>query len=403
MLGTVHVAFGASAGIGGTVAVPVHLDCLVGDATLDVGGTRVLERGRFVLERVTRLVAVPNVSEGRDDGGARRASAPPSRAHAAVLHRSEDPDHHRAVFVLAGEPGRAAPGARGRGARGRRADRPAPPRRAAPARRRARRRARRLPRRRGARRRDRGGAARGRRDRRGRHPRLPLRRARRRAHPRGAAPRRARRASPARGTPPDYGPRSCIRPRAATLVAARPPLIAFNLELAPPATLDDAARSPPDPRGRGRGAARRARARAAPRAPGRRPGLDQHRGPPGGPRADVLARRARHHAGPARRARGARAGGRARRLAARRRAAHAGAASRPCSAARSEAHGPDQAQAPLQAPRERRRHRRGARPHRPQADAGGAQEGRRRATGATSGASRADVAGRRAARRASPR
>ena len=49
MLGTVHVAFGASAGIGGTVAVPVHLDCLIEDATLDVGGTRVLDAGRFVL------------------------------------------------------------------------------------------------------------------------------------------------------------------------------------------------------------------------------------------------------------------------------------------------------------------------------------------------------------------
>jgi leucyl aminopeptidase (aminopeptidase T) len=49
MLGTVHVAFGASAGIGGTVSVPVHLDCLVADATLDVAGTRVLDAGRFVL------------------------------------------------------------------------------------------------------------------------------------------------------------------------------------------------------------------------------------------------------------------------------------------------------------------------------------------------------------------
>jgi leucyl aminopeptidase (aminopeptidase T) len=49
MLGTVHVAFGASAGIGGTVSVPVHLDCLIEDATLDLGGTRVLDAGRFVL------------------------------------------------------------------------------------------------------------------------------------------------------------------------------------------------------------------------------------------------------------------------------------------------------------------------------------------------------------------
>ena len=50
ILGTVHLAFGASAGIGGTVSVPVHLDCLVAEPTLDVGGTRVLERGRFVLD-----------------------------------------------------------------------------------------------------------------------------------------------------------------------------------------------------------------------------------------------------------------------------------------------------------------------------------------------------------------
>ena len=49
MLGTVHIAFGASAGIGGTVSVPVHLDCLIEDATLDVGSTRVLDAGRFAL------------------------------------------------------------------------------------------------------------------------------------------------------------------------------------------------------------------------------------------------------------------------------------------------------------------------------------------------------------------
>lgn len=49
MLGTVHVAFGASAGIGGTVSVLVHLDVLVLDATLTVGDTTVLDGGRFVL------------------------------------------------------------------------------------------------------------------------------------------------------------------------------------------------------------------------------------------------------------------------------------------------------------------------------------------------------------------
>jgi leucyl aminopeptidase (aminopeptidase T) len=50
ILGTVHVAFGASAGIGGTVSVPIHLDVVVLDATLDVGGRRVLDEGRYVLD-----------------------------------------------------------------------------------------------------------------------------------------------------------------------------------------------------------------------------------------------------------------------------------------------------------------------------------------------------------------
>jgi leucyl aminopeptidase (aminopeptidase T) len=49
ILGTVHVAFGASAGIGGTVSVPIHLDVVVTDATLTIGATAVLDAGRYVL------------------------------------------------------------------------------------------------------------------------------------------------------------------------------------------------------------------------------------------------------------------------------------------------------------------------------------------------------------------
>jgi leucyl aminopeptidase (aminopeptidase T) len=49
MLGTVHVAFGASAAIGGTVAVPIHLDVMVTDATLTIGDATVLDGGRYVL------------------------------------------------------------------------------------------------------------------------------------------------------------------------------------------------------------------------------------------------------------------------------------------------------------------------------------------------------------------
>jgi len=50
ILGTIHVAFGASAGIGGTVSVPIHLDVVVLEPTLDVDGTRVLDQGRYVLD-----------------------------------------------------------------------------------------------------------------------------------------------------------------------------------------------------------------------------------------------------------------------------------------------------------------------------------------------------------------
>ena len=48
-LGTAHVAFGASAAIGGTVSVPIHLDVVITDATLTVGDTQVLDAGRFAL------------------------------------------------------------------------------------------------------------------------------------------------------------------------------------------------------------------------------------------------------------------------------------------------------------------------------------------------------------------
>jgi leucyl aminopeptidase (aminopeptidase T) len=50
ILGTVHVAFGASAGIGGTVAVPIHLDVIVTDASLEIDGQPVLKDGRWLLD-----------------------------------------------------------------------------------------------------------------------------------------------------------------------------------------------------------------------------------------------------------------------------------------------------------------------------------------------------------------
>jgi leucyl aminopeptidase (aminopeptidase T) len=49
ILGTVHVAFGASAGIGGTIQVPVHLDCVVMKPDLSVDGEPVIRAGELLV------------------------------------------------------------------------------------------------------------------------------------------------------------------------------------------------------------------------------------------------------------------------------------------------------------------------------------------------------------------
>jgi len=49
LLGTVHVAFGASAAIGGTVQVPVHLDCVVMKPDVTVDGEPVVRDGTLVV------------------------------------------------------------------------------------------------------------------------------------------------------------------------------------------------------------------------------------------------------------------------------------------------------------------------------------------------------------------
>jgi len=187
---------------------------------------------------VTRLVAVPNLSEGRDEDVLDAIGAA-FATHADVLHRSADPDHHRAVFFLAGAPGELhralAAGAVEAAAR----------------------------------------IDLTRHD--GLHPRVgaldvapvvhlddaqrgaaiaeallaadaigaagipvflygELADGRTRAELRSGGPE----GLAARGTPPDYGPPALHPTAGATLVSARPPLIAFNLELEPPATIDDA-------------------------------------------------------------------------------------------------------------------------------------------------------------------
>ena len=49
ILGTVHIAFGASAGIGGNVQVPVHLDCVVMKPTLELDGEAIVRDGELLI------------------------------------------------------------------------------------------------------------------------------------------------------------------------------------------------------------------------------------------------------------------------------------------------------------------------------------------------------------------
>ena len=187
------------------------------------------------------LLAIPNVSEGRDQAA---IDAIAGAFDARLLDVHSDTDHHRSVFTLAGEPGELAQVVANGAAEAIRQVDLERPRGHPPARRRDRRRADRLPRSRRPGRRVRGGARPRRPARRGaRTARVPLRRARAGTDP-GRAPQRRpgnpREANRLRRAAPDFGPHKLHPTAGAVLVAARPPLVAFNVELAPPATLDDA-------------------------------------------------------------------------------------------------------------------------------------------------------------------
>jgi leucyl aminopeptidase (aminopeptidase T) len=49
IFGTAHVAFGASAGIGGTVQVPVHLDVVLREPTVEIDGEAILGGGELLI------------------------------------------------------------------------------------------------------------------------------------------------------------------------------------------------------------------------------------------------------------------------------------------------------------------------------------------------------------------
>jgi len=187
------------------------------------------------------LLAIPNISEGRD----RHALEAIGKAFdARLLDIHLDPDHHRSVFTLAGPPGGLA-GAVLNGAAEtiRRVD---------------------LDRHVGIHPRvgaidvapivyldpdDRGPAcaeALVLADRLGHELELPvflygeLAAGRTRAELRRGGPARLAQRIESGELAPDFGPRRLHPTAGAVLVAARPPLVAFNVELAPPATLEDA-------------------------------------------------------------------------------------------------------------------------------------------------------------------
>jgi glutamate formiminotransferase / 5-formyltetrahydrofolate cyclo-ligase len=194
------------------------------------------------------LLAVPNFSEGRDDaaidaiGDALTRGSDDAQVHLLAIHR--DPDHNRCVFTLAGEPGRLAPallaGAQAAvehiDLRTHEGVHPhvgaldvAPIVHLTDA--------------------DRGAACAealvtG--DLLARHLKLPvllygaLAQGRTRAELRRGGPLELARRLATGDLAPDFGPSAAHATAGATLVAARPPLVAFNVTLAPPATLQQA-------------------------------------------------------------------------------------------------------------------------------------------------------------------
>ncbi|HEY1510715.1 MAG TPA: hypothetical protein VGF93_17030 [Solirubrobacteraceae bacterium] len=187
------------------------------------------------------LLAIPNVSEGRDQAAINQIA----RAFdARLLDVHTDSDHHRSVFTLAGDPGELADAVVSGAAEAiRRVDLDAHegihPRIGAvdvapivylgP--------------------RDRGAACAealvlG--DRLGHELQLPvflygeLAQGRTRAELRRGGPAALANRIQSGELRPDFGPKELHPTGGAVLVAARPPLVAFNVELAPPATLEDA-------------------------------------------------------------------------------------------------------------------------------------------------------------------
>jgi glutamate formiminotransferase len=195
-------------------------------------------------DQVPTLLAIPNVSEGRDQAAIDTIARAFETAHARLLDVHTDTDHHRSVFTLAGEPGDLANAVLDGAAETVRqvdlnahegihpsvgAIDVAPIVYLDPA--------------------DRGAACSealvlG--DLLGDRLELPvflygeLAQGRTRAELRRGGPATLAERIKTRELRPDFGPPRLHPTAGAVLVAARPPLVAFNVELAPPATVEDA-------------------------------------------------------------------------------------------------------------------------------------------------------------------
>jgi leucyl aminopeptidase (aminopeptidase T) len=48
-MGTIHIALGNNISMGGTVDVPVHLDGIVKNPTVELDGKKIMDRGKLLI------------------------------------------------------------------------------------------------------------------------------------------------------------------------------------------------------------------------------------------------------------------------------------------------------------------------------------------------------------------
>ncbi len=91
ILGTAHVAFGASAAIGGTVQVPVHLDCVVVKPDVEVDGEPIVRSGELrglKWRPCSAFRTSPRVASWRRSTASSTPSSTPRRSSTSTSTRS---------------------------------------------------------------------------------------------------------------------------------------------------------------------------------------------------------------------------------------------------------------------------------------------------------------------------